>query len=415
MLLRARIVLPISAPPIENGAVLLSENRVAAVGTWRDLAPRARPAIVDLGPVILLPGLINSHCHLDYTDMTGLPPQKEFPDWIKGLLALKAAASYSDYAEAWLRGAKMLARTGATTVADVEAVPELLPEVWSTTPLRVFSFLEMTGVKSRRKPAEILREADGKIKSLARARGSAGLSPHALYSTTPDLLRRTAALARRRRWRVTMHLAESRAEYEMYTRLHGPMFDWLKRQRDMSDCQHRTPVQQARRYGLLGENFLAVHANYLDDADIAALAESGSSVVHCPQSHAYFGHAPFPFQKLRDAGVNVCLGTDSLASVLVRRRAKAELNMFTEMRTFAEAHPDVSPETIVRMATLHGARALGRKEEVGGLFRDALADLIAIPFHGKTEESWSAAVYHTGPVTASMIDGRWVHGHSVGE
>src|SRR5271156_3582496 len=197
MLLRARIILPIAAPPIENGAVLLSKNRVVAVGAWRDLASRAREPAVDLGPVILLPGLINAHCHLDYTDMTGLPPQKQFPDWIKGLLALKAAASYTDYAEAWIRGAKMLERTGTTTVADIEAVPELLPEVWSSTSLRVFSFLEMTGVKSGRKPAEILREASAKIKSLSGGRGAAGLSPHALYSTMPDLLRKSAALARK--------------------------------------------------------------------------------------------------------------------------------------------------------------------------------------------------------------------------
>jgi aminodeoxyfutalosine deaminase len=415
MLLRARILLPISAPPIEDGAVLLSENRVVAVGSWRDLASGTRAPAVDLGPVILLPGLINAHCHLDYTDMTGLPPQKQFPDWIKGLLAFKAAASYTDYAEAWLRGAKMLARTGTTTVADVEAVPELLPEVWSSTPLRVFSFLEMTGVKSRRQPEEILREAAAKIKSLASARGSAGLSPHALYSTTPALLRQTAALTRRRRWRVTMHVAESIAEYEMYAGQRGPLFDWLKGQRDMSDCEHRTPVDQVRHYGLLGDNFLAIHANYLDAADITALAESGSSVVHCPQSHAYFGHAPFPFQKLREAGVNVCLGTDSLASVMVSRRAKAELNMFTEMRSFAAAHPDVAPETIVRMATHHGARALGWERQAGRIFRQALADLIAIPFHGKTEESWLAAVHHTGPVSASMINGKWVHGDWAGK
>jgi cytosine/adenosine deaminase-related metal-dependent hydrolase len=410
MLLRARILLPISAPPIENGAVLLAKNRVVALGCWPDLAARARQPAVDLGQVILLPGLINAHCHLDYTDMTGLPPQKQFPDWIKGLLALKAAASYTDYAAAWLRGAKMLARTGTTTVADVEAVPELLPEVWSSTPLRVFSFLELTGVKSRRPPAEILREAAAKIRSLASARGSAGLSPHALYSTTPALLRQTAALARRRRWHVTMHVAESMAEYEMFAAQRGPLFDWLKRQRDMSDCARRTPVQQVRHYGLLGDNFLAIHGNYLDDADITALADSGSSVVHCPQSHAYFGHAPFPFQKLRAAGVNVCLGTDSLASVRVSRRAKAELNMFTEMRSFAAAHPDVAPETIVRMATHHGARALGWERQAGRIFPQALADLIAIPFRGKTEESWLASVHHAGPVSASMIDGKWVHG-----
>ena len=93
MLLRARIVLPVSKPPLEDGAVLLSENRIAAVGPWRDLRPRETAPAVDLGDVILLPGLVNAHCHLDYTDMTGLPPQKQFPDWIKGLLALKAASS----------------------------------------------------------------------------------------------------------------------------------------------------------------------------------------------------------------------------------------------------------------------------------------------------------------------------------
>jgi cytosine/adenosine deaminase-related metal-dependent hydrolase len=205
------------------------------------------------------------------------------------------------------------------------------------------------------------------------------------------------------------------AEYEMYAEQRGPLFDWLKRQRDMSDCERRTPVQQVRHYGLLGDNFLAIHANYLDDEDIAALGKSRSSVVHCPQSHAYFGHAPFPFQKLREAGVNMCMGTDSLASVIVRRRAKPELNMFTEMQAFSSAHPDVAPETIVRMATHHGARALGRERRVGRIFPQALADLIAIPFRGKTEESWLATVHHTGPVSASMIDGKWVHGDFVGK
>ncbi len=410
MLIRARVVLPINSPPIENGAVLVSQNRIAGVGAWRDLTAQSSGPSVDLGAMVLMPGLVNAHCHLDYTNMTGMPPQKQFPDWIKGLLALKAAASYSDYAEAWLRGAKMLERTGCTTVADIEAVPELLPEVWSSTSLRVFSFLEMTGVRSGRKPAEILREAAGKIKSLASPRCSAGFSPHALYSTNPLLLRQTAALAKKRHLRVAMHLAESSAEQEMYTKQSGPMFDWLKRQRDMSDCRGKTPVEEARRHRLLGRNFLAVHANYLEDADIVSLGDSGSSVVHCPRSHLYFGHAAFPYQKLHAAGVNVCLGTDSLASVLTPRRAKPELNMFAEMRTFSKANPDVSPEAIVRMATRNGARALGREKQIGGLFEHGLADLIALPHEGKMEDAWSAVVNHTGAVAASMIDGKWVRG-----
>jgi cytosine/adenosine deaminase-related metal-dependent hydrolase len=406
MLLRARIVLPVSSPPIENGAVLLHGNRIEAVRPWGELAARSGREALDLGPVILLPGLVNAHCHLDYSEMTGLPAQKQFPDWIKGLLALKAAASYSDYAQAWLRGARMLLRTGTTTVADIEAVPELLPEVWSSTPLRVFSFLEMTDVRSRREPAVILREAAVKIRSLARAGGWAGLSPHAPYSTSPALLRRAAALARRRRWRVAMHVAESSEEQQMYARRRGPMFDWLKSQRDMSDCGGRTPVQQVGQCGLLGPNFLAVHANYVDSADIAALAQSGSSVAHCPRSHAYFGHAPFPYARLAAAGVNVALGTDSLASMRASRRAEPELNMFAEMRVFCAGHPRVAPETVVRMATHNGARALGWEERLGGIFENALADLIAVPFEGKAEEAWDAVVHHSGEAAAVVIDGQ---------
>ena len=186
MLLRARILLPISNPPVADGGVLISGGRVVALGRWRDLSRHHAEPSVDLGEIILMPGLVNAHCHLDYTDMGGQPAPKQFSDWIKGLLARKAAASYADYAQAWLRGAAMLARTGVTTVADIEAVPELLPEVWSSTPLRVASFLEMTGVRSGRNPEAILQEAAAKIASLRPARGFAGLSPTPCIRPVPN-------------------------------------------------------------------------------------------------------------------------------------------------------------------------------------------------------------------------------------
>ena len=129
MILRARIVWPVSRPAIEDGAVVISGNRIEALGSWPEIKAHSAQRPVDLGAAILLPGLINAHCHLDYTGMTGLPAPRQFPDWLKALFALKAAAGYTDYAHAWLTGAAMLARTGCTTVADIEAVPELLPEV----------------------------------------------------------------------------------------------------------------------------------------------------------------------------------------------------------------------------------------------------------------------------------------------
>ena len=199
----------------------------------------------------------------------------------------------------------------------------------------------------------------------------------------------------------------------MYFNRSGPLFDWLKNQRDMSDCAGITPVEQVRRCGLLGENFIAVHANYLEPGDIAALAETRSHVAHCPQSHAYFQHVRFPFKELDAAGVNVCLGTDSLASMLKPRRGKPELNMFAEMRQFAGANPDVAPEKIVRMATHSGARALGLQDRISGIFPGATADLTAIPFKGEIADAAAATVNFIGNVAATMIGGRWVAGANV--
>ena len=407
MLIRSRVVLPISQPAIENGAVAISGSQITAVGRWTDLA--SKTSVLDLGDSIVLPGLINAHCHLDYTSMAGqIAAAKSFPDWIKSILALKAQWSYADYALSWLHGAKMLLARGVTTVADIEAVPELLSEVWTATPLRVLSFLEMTGIKSQRPAAAILREAEAKILSLRSSKRDVGLSPHAPYSTSPALLRLTGRTARRNNWRVTTHVAESAAEFEMFMYRRGPLFDWLKPQRDMNDCGHGSPVQHLARNHLLGPNALAVHVNYLWDNDAHLLGETGTHVVHCPRSHAYFGHQRFPRLELSAQGVNICLGTDSLASAKRERGERLELDMFAEMRALAAKSSDLSSPEILQMATLNGARALGLEGKLGELRAGSFADLIAIPFDGTGKDVYDAVLRHGGAVSASMIDGKWV-------
>ena len=409
MLLRARVVLPLTQPPILDGAVRVAGNRIAAIGRRRDFPARAQKDIVDLGNVVLLPGLVNAHCHLDYTDMAGeFPPPKRFSEWIKLINIAKAQWDYSDYAASWLGGAHMLVRTGTTTVGDIEAVPELLPEVWNSTPLRVLSFLEMIVITKRRTPGAILQETVERVRNLGASRCRAGLSPHAPYSTVPELVRLSARAARRNRWRLCTHVAESAQEFEMFRHARGEMFAWLKRStRDMSDCGLGSPVQHLARCGELGENLLAVHANYLGPGDADLLAKHKVSVAHCPRSHSYFGHGPFRLSRLARAGVNVCLGTDSLASVVKPPRQTVELNMFEEMGLLSEAKGSPAPQNIVRMATLNGARALGMQGRVGELSKGAFADLIAIPFAGKVADIYDAIVHHAGGIAGSMIDGQW--------
>lgn len=416
--LRSRLLLTLVGPPIEDGAVVIAGDRIVWAGPWAsrpaDLGPDA--TVVDLGERILLPGLVNAHCHLDYTSLAGhLPPPRGFTDWIKGLVALKAAWTAAEFAASWRRGAEMLLRTGTTTVADIEAMPELLPAAWQATPLRVHSFRELIHLKAGEAPRELARQAAADLEALPGGAGRVGLSPHAPYSTTPELLNAAADLARRRGWRLTTHVAESEEEFEMFMYRQGAMFDWLKGQRDMADCGMGSPVQHLERHGYLEDNLLAVHVNHLWRHDAGILGRNQVSVAHCPRSHDYFRHLRFPREELTSAGVNLCLGTDSLASVRPAATAAGaaapapalELNLFAEMQQLLAVAPDLAPEFILQMATVNGARALGRAGEIGQLTPDALADLIAIPFSGRAAETFAAVIHHRGPIDAGIIGGHW--------
>jgi len=401
MLLRARHVYPVCSPPIEDGAVIIRDDTILEVGRFRDLSSQD-PEQTDLGEVVLMPGLINAHCHLDYTRMAGMiPPPVDFVGWIEAIIALKADWDYSDYASSWLAGAGQLLNSGVTTVADMEAVPELIPEVWNATPLRVHSFIELINVRGRQTPEAQVEEALHRLREYPNPRGGVGLSPHSLYSTNARL----RALARDSGLPLAIHVAESAEEDQMFRQGAGRMHRWLSRNgRDMSDCDGRSPVRQLAEQGLLRPGTLAVHCNYLDADDIRTLAESGVSVVHCPNSHAYFDHAPFPAEALIQAGVNIALGTDSLASTLKQGGRKPALNLFDELRLFARAHPAIDPAYLIHTVTTHAARALGVGDTRGQLKSGAAADLIAFEAIDAEPET----LIHADPARLqSMIAGQW--------
>lgn len=416
MLLRARTVLPVTAPPLENGAVRIRNGLIAEIGSWGDLGPEQQEDVVDLGDSVLLPGLINSHCHLDYTGMRGqVVSNRGFSDWIKLIMTLKTSWTTSEFEASWKEGAEMLVRNGTTLVADIEAVPELLPGVWGGTPLRVISFLEMTGVRSGRNPEEIAGQVLALIDSLPPdPKSTPGLSPHSPYATMPRLLELAGKAACDRGFRITTHLAESEEEYDMFMYSRGPLYEWLKKNnRDMSDCGIGSPVRHLERHRLLGAALLAVHVNYLWDGDADLLAKRGVSVVHCPNSHEFFRHRRFPLQELKQAGVNLCLGTDSLASTHRHKDLPFELNLFWEMQTLLKTAPALDPKFVLQMATRNGAAALGYDGELGEIRTGARADLISLPFSGKLDSVYESIVFHEGPVRDSMIAGKWIFGPRV--
>ena len=172
-------------------------------------------------------------------------------------------------------------------------------------------------------------------------------------------------------------------------------------------CDPKEAVRILDGHGLLDAGMLGVHVNYPADEDVALLAERGASVVHCPGSHRFFGYDAFPAEDLRESGVPICLGTDSLAS-------NEGLNMFRELRLFLEEHPAFTAQEALRMATTAPARFLGLDGRLGVLEAGALADMIAVPTGAAgarpcpVDEACANVVRHEGETPWVMIGGRIV-------
>ena len=392
--------------PIENGAVAVSGNRIVDVGIFDDIKTRNASDTVDLGEQALLPGLINAHCHLDYTCLRGkISPQKSFTDWIRAINAEKSELSPKDYVASINDGFEEAKRFGTTAIANLTAFPELIPQV--QPPIRTCWFAELINIRAPERATELV---DSAIESLGRARPPGapwGLAPHALFTASSNLFRSCENIAQRDNILLTTHLAESREEMEMFRDASGPLYEFIKSiGRPMDDCGKETPL--GLFLDLIGSggspnrpylSWIVAHLNELTESDFELLERSNSKfhVVHCPRSHNYFGHSPFAFDRLRSLGFNICLGTDSLAS-------NETLSLFDEMRAFQKKFPRVSPEEIFRMVTVNPARAL-RYEDVLGQIRPGFeADLIAVPCSGSTD-LFEQIIAFAGRVPWTMVTG----------
>ena len=227
MLYLADIVLPISSPVVTKGAVRVEGAEITAVGSSSELPALPGETVVDLGACILMPGLINAHCHLDYTNFKGsIAARQSFTEWIKSINALRLSFTPKEYIESIAEGFQMLARGGVTTVANVEAYPDLLPQL-PVPPLRTWWFLELIDVRTRVNQEEMLRNALNFFEAHADWPGGFGLSPHAPYTASVDLYRMARTCGEKYGMLSTTHIAESVEENEMFSHARGPLYDFM--------------------------------------------------------------------------------------------------------------------------------------------------------------------------------------------
>lgn len=396
MIVRARTVVTMYGPPIDNGAIVIAGEHIAEVGTFDEIKKHSSGEIVDLGERLLLPGLINAHCHLDYTLLRGkIPRPTSFADWIRAINSEKERLSAEDYIASINAGFSEARQFGTTTIANLTAFPELIARF--QPPIRTLWFPELIDVRD---PSKCDSLVDRALDSLKHA-NHWGLAPHAPFTASPNLFRRCEDVVRDADALLTTHLAESMEEMEMSLDRVGPLRDFLcSLGVELFGSEGVTPVEHfLNSIGQLHDRWLLVHLNAVLDRDLELLAAISNKphIIHCPRSHDYFGHPPFAFKALRKSGFNICLATDSLAS-------NDDLSLFEEMRRFRQTHPDVDPREIMEMITVRPAKALRCRDRLGRIAKGAYADLTAIddPAQGNVFENILA---HQGKVSWCMTNG----------
>lgn len=382
--LRARFVLPIGSPPIENGAVRIDGSRIVEVGPWPELGGEAE----DLGDIVLMPGLINAHCHLDYTGMrNAILFGGKFSHWVRRLNELKRTQSDDDYLQAIAGGFSELKTWGTTSVFNIESFPELMVRM-PVPPLRTWWFYELLDIRNRIHTEDVVAGALAFFEHHQKWQGGFGLSPHAPYTTSLKLYELIRFCCEKYSMPVMTHLAETQEEFEMFAEAKGSLYDFLAPLgRDMSDTGGTTPLRHLLENNALPTGAILTHMNVLAEEDWELLrTRPDFSIVHCPNCHAYFERPAFPMARFCASGLNLCLGTDSLAS-------NKALNLFEEMRTVRKNYTEVPPEAVLDMVTRNAARAIGMAGQLGEIVPGAWADLIAVP-------------YDSGEVAESVIENR---------
>jgi cytosine/adenosine deaminase-related metal-dependent hydrolase len=377
-------VVPVAAPPIENGAVAFEGGRITAVGTAAEIGAGQR-----FEDAIIFPGFVNAHSHLEYAAYAGFGDGLSFAPWIGLHVARKRRLGPDDMLAMARLGAVECLRSGITTVGDCSfsgAAAAACDEIG----LRAIVYLEVFGEDARAldRFAQRHKEIKEGLSDLVRV----GISPHAPYTCGVELYEACVELG----LPIATHLSESEAELEYLLTGHGP---WESLAEYLVPPLGRDAVRALADAGVLGPGVVAAHCVHVTDADIALLAETGTAVAHCPRSNALLGCGAAPVAAMLEAGVRVCIATDSPAST-------PSFDMFDELRAALmtararERRPDaLTTAAALELATLGGARALGLESETGSLEVGKQADLTVVSLTESPFLPWE------DPVSALVLGG----------
>ncbi len=397
--------MPVSAPPIRDGALLVENGRIAAVGPLVKIG-HANPGVeIRYFPrYAMIPGAVNAHAHLGFR-RGDAPAGGSFSRWITELIS-RLPERESWLAEAARSSAREAIEAGTTFLADSSPYGDCLPYL-AESGLAGIVFAEFFPFQFG-SPEEAVDSIEEKVLDLRRdlpPRVGVEMSVHAPYTVDPESSRLAARRARERGERLATHLSESPEEYEFVLRGTGGLEHVFGEPADWGGVGV-SPVQYAESVELLGPDTVAAHlATGVSEEDIEILARTGVAAAHCPRSNEYLGCGVSPVPEMLGHGIRVGMGTDGLWS-------SPSMNLFEETLFAVELH-GLNGETGLKLATLYGARALGIADETGSLETGKWSDFALVEMvPSETGESPEMEVLEAaadGGVAATVVGGEPVY------
>lgn len=425
MLICAQYVFPVTSDPITNGAVLVRDGKIRDVGQ-ADMLKLRYPdeETVDYGLAAVMPGLVDLHTRLEKTVLRGVAHDVPYATWILSILELGSRLEVSDWYDSAILGGLDALSSGITTVADITSTGAACTAAQKLG-LRGVIYREVAAMDKSRVPYAI-RSAENDIlhwrEEVDQDRITIGIAPGAVYAIHPSVFTQVSECARKMNLLVAMRLAGSREEYNFVKR-GSSMFAV----HTMDDSKRGyveippwmptgvTPVRYALNWGAFeSSNVLVIHAVHVDDDDIKKLREYNVSICTCARSNAQLGMGIAPLGAFLRAGLNVGFGTDSPA-------ATESIDMISEMRMSMliqrafDTRRFLDSSTVLELATIGGARALGIDDKVGSLEIGKCADLIAVDLSSSYQTPDAdpvSAVVNTcssSDVLMTMVDGKTLY------
>jgi aminodeoxyfutalosine deaminase len=378
-------VVPVSSAPIVDGAVAVDGPLIVGVGGRAELTNTFPDSQTEhFSEAIIVPGLVNTHTHLELTAMRGYLEKEEtdFFSWLKKLtLTRMFRLTPDDLTVSATWGACEAVRAGITCVGDASDSAITSLRALKTVGLRGIVFQESFGPDARllQENIEKLKTKVDELTAEETPLVKAGVSPHAPYTVCAPQLEAIAGYAAAQKLPVMMHAAESEAEDLLLREACGIFADNLKTRAVDFMAPRTSPIQHLRQTGILDCQPLLAHCIRVDDYDIETIATSRSKIAHCPKSNAKLRHGRAPLAKFIRRGITVGLGSDSVASnntcdVLEEARFAVLLSRAVE----PDGARGIEAMDAFHAATIGGARCLGLGDQMGELRAGLQADLTVV-------------------------------------